>query len=169
MLIHRKPQLHRFLFDYIQLASNFHKAMLIGWEWPVQIVLINFGTQVLLRSIAPRSLTDEGFVPTLEFGDLIFKLFWMLLLIPPMRRCNNLCNSALFVLWYYHCMDVIFDWNLGNMIYHGLITLQLCGFPIVEIEIVSVGIRARFRSWDLWVAHHASADLRTKPLEWTIE
>ena len=44
--------------------------MLIGWEWPVQIVLINFGTQVLLRSIALRSLTVEGFVPTLEFGDL---------------------------------------------------------------------------------------------------
>ena len=51
--------------------------MLIGWEWPVQIVLINFGTHVLLRSIALRSLTVEGFVPTLEFGDLIFKLFWM--------------------------------------------------------------------------------------------
>ena len=64
-------------FDYIQLASNFHKAMLIGWEWLVQIVLINFGTQVLLRSIALRSLTVEGFVPMLEFGDLIFKLFWM--------------------------------------------------------------------------------------------
>ena len=34
-----------------------------------------FGTQVLLRSIALRSLTVEGFVPTLEFGDLVFKLF----------------------------------------------------------------------------------------------
>ena len=75
MLKHRKPQPYRFLFYYIQLASNFHKAMLIGWEWPVQIVLINFGTQVLLRGIAPRSLTVERFVPTLEFGDLIFKLF----------------------------------------------------------------------------------------------
>ena len=30
MLIHRKPQLYRFPFYYIQLASNFHKAMLIG-------------------------------------------------------------------------------------------------------------------------------------------
>ena len=49
-------------------------------------------------------------------------------------------------------MDVIFDWNLGNMIYHGLITLQLCGFPIAEIEVVSVGIRAIL-------------DHRTKPLE----
>ena len=76
----------------------------------------------------------------------------MLLLIPPMRRCNNLCNSALFVLWYYRCMDVIIDWNLGNMIYHGLITLWLCGFPIVEIGVVSVGIRAIL-------------DLRTKPSE----
>ena len=75
MLKHRKPQPYRFLFDYIQLASNFHKVMLIGWEWPVPIVLINFGTQVLLRSIAPRSLTVKGFVPTLEFGDPIFKLF----------------------------------------------------------------------------------------------
>ena len=74
MLKHRKPQPYRFLL-IIQLASNFHKAILIGWEWPVQIVLINFGTQVLLRSIAPRSLTVEGFVPTLEFGDLIFKMF----------------------------------------------------------------------------------------------
>ena len=27
-------------------------------------------------------------------------------------------------------MDVIIDWNLGNMIYHGLITLQLCGFSL---------------------------------------
>ena len=75
MLIHKKPQPYRFLFYYIQLASNFHKAMLIEWEWPVQIILINFGTQVLLRSIALRSLTVEGFVPTLEFGELIFKLF----------------------------------------------------------------------------------------------
>ena len=40
-----------------------------------QVLLINFGTQVLLRSIALRSLTVEGFIPTLEFGDLIFKLF----------------------------------------------------------------------------------------------
>ena len=31
-------------------------------------------------------------------------------------------------------MDVIFDWNLGNMIYNGLITLRLCGFPFVEIR-----------------------------------
>ena len=49
-------------------------------------------------------------------------------------------------------MDVIFDWNLGNMIYHGLITLRLCGFPIMEIGVVSVGIRAIL-------------DLRMKPLE----
>jgi len=34
-------------------------------------------------------------------------------------------------------MDVIFDWNLGNMIYNGLITLRLCGFPFVEIGVVS--------------------------------
>jgi hypothetical protein len=34
-----------------------------------------FLAQVLLRRIAPRSLMVEGFVPTLEFGDLIFKLF----------------------------------------------------------------------------------------------
>ena len=27
------------------------------------------------EGIAPRSLMVEGFVPTLEFGDLIFKLF----------------------------------------------------------------------------------------------
>ena len=39
--------------------------MLIRWEWPVQIILINFGTQVLLKSIALRSLTVEGFVPTM--------------------------------------------------------------------------------------------------------
>ena len=34
-------------------------------------------------------------------------------------------------------MDEIFDWNLGNMIYNGLITLRLCGFSIVEIRVVS--------------------------------
>ena len=39
-------------------------------------------------------------------------------------------------------MDVIFDWNLGNMIHNSHITLRLCGFPYVEIGIVSVGIRA---------------------------
>ena len=49
-------------------------------------------------------------------------------------------------------MDVIFDWDLGNMIYYGLITLQLYGFPFAEIGVVSVGIRARL-------------DHRMKPLE----
>ena len=34
-------------------------------------------------------------------------------------------------------MDVIFDWNLGNMIYNGLITLRHCGFPFAEIGVVS--------------------------------
>ena len=49
-------------------------------------------------------------------------------------------------------MDVIFDWNLGNMTYNGLITLRRCGFPFVEIGVVSVGIRAIL-------------DPRTKPSE----
>ena len=31
-------------------------------------------------------------------------------------------------------MDVIFGWNLGNMIYNGLITLRLYGFPFAEIR-----------------------------------
>ena len=39
-------------------------------------------------------------------------------------------------------MDVILDWNLGNMTYNGLITLRLCGFSFVEIGVVLVGIRA---------------------------
>jgi hypothetical protein len=34
-------------------------------------------------------------------------------------------------------MDVVFDWNLGNKIHRGLITLRLCGFPFAEIEVVS--------------------------------
>ena len=37
-------------------------------------------------------------------------------------------------------MDVIFDWNLGNVIYNDLITLRRCGFPFVEIGVVSVMI-----------------------------
>ena len=37
-------------------------------------------------------------------------------------------------------MDVIIDWNLGNMIYHGLITLRLYGFPIAEIGVVSLHV-----------------------------
>ena len=49
-------------------------------------------------------------------------------------------------------MDEIFDWDLGIMIYNGHNTLRLCGFPFVEIGVVSVGIRAIL-------------DLRTKPLE----
>ena len=48
--------------------------------------------------------------------------------------------------------SLIYDWNVGNMIYNGLITLRRCGFPFAEIEVVSVGIRAIL-------------DLRTKPLE----
>ena len=31
-------------------------------------------------------------------------------------------------------MDVIFDWNLDNMIYNGLITLRLYGFPFAEVR-----------------------------------
>ena len=31
-------------------------------------------------------------------------------------------------------MDVIFDWDLGNMIYNGLFTLRRCGFSFVEIR-----------------------------------
>ena len=38
-------------------------------------------------------------------------------------------------------MDVIFDWNLGNMIYNGLITLRRCGLPFAEVRVASVGIR----------------------------
>ena len=38
-------------------------------------------------------------------------------------------------------MDVIFDWNLGNMIYNGLITLRLCGFSFAN-QVASVGIGA---------------------------
>ena len=34
-------------------------------------------------------------------------------------------------------MDVIFDWNMGNMIYNGLITLRCCGFPFAEIRVAS--------------------------------
>jgi hypothetical protein len=34
-------------------------------------------------------------------------------------------------------MDVIFDWKLSNMIYNGLITLRLYGFPLAEIGVVS--------------------------------
>ena len=49
-------------------------------------------------------------------------------------------------------MDVIFDWNLGNMIYNGLITLRLCGFPFVEIRSLHLplGMR-RFHDWYLHV------------------
>jgi hypothetical protein len=49
-------------------------------------------------------------------------------------------------------MDVVFDWNLGNKIHRGLITLRLCGLPFTEIEVVLVGIRAIL-------------DLGTKPSE----
>jgi len=34
-------------------------------------------------------------------------------------------------------MVVIFVWNSGNMIFNGLITLQLYGFPFMEIGVVS--------------------------------
>ena len=38
-------------------------------------------------------------------------------------------------------MDLIFDWNLGNMIYNDLITLRRCGFPFAEIGVVSEGVQ----------------------------
>jgi hypothetical protein len=47
-------------------------------------------------------------------------------------------------------MDVIFDWNLGNMIYHGFITLRLYGFPFAEIGVVSSAL------------HHASQQAHQK-------
>ena len=49
-------------------------------------------------------------------------------------------------------MDVVFDWNLGNMIYNGHNTLRLCGFSLLGNQVVSVGIRA-------------IPDPRTKPSE----
>ena len=49
-------------------------------------------------------------------------------------------------------MDVVFDWNLGNMIYNGLITLRLSGFFLRGNQVASVGIRAIL-------------DPRTKPSE----
>ena len=38
-------------------------------------------------------------------------------------------------------MDVIFDWNLDNMTYNGLITLRRCGFPFAEIRVASRSIQ----------------------------
>ena len=45
-------------------------------------------------------------------------------------------------------MDVIFDWNLGNMIYNGPITLRLCGFPFAEIGVVSDFVNLEIRRSD---------------------
>ena len=36
-------------------------------------------------------------------------------------------------------MDVIFNWNLGNMIYNDLITLRLCVFSFTEIRSFQIG------------------------------
>ena len=70
MLIHRKPQLYRFPFNYIQLASNFHKAMLIGLGVASTNRTDKFWHTGSAEGIAPRSLMVEGFVPMLKFGDL---------------------------------------------------------------------------------------------------
>ena len=101
--------------------SNLHpistKQCSYGWEWPVQIVLINFGTQVLLRSIAPRSwwLRDSFLRSSLAILSSSCSE-WMLLLIPPMRRCNNLCNSALLyydiiVVWMWYSTRIWVIWS----------------------------------------------------------
>ena len=37
-------------------------------------------------------------------------------------------------------MDVIFDWNLGNMIYNGLLTLRLYGFPFAKNQVASASV-----------------------------
>ena len=42
-------------------------------------------------------------------------------------------------------MDVIFDWELGNMIYNGLITHRLYGFPFAEIRSFHVA-----EAWIQW-------------------
>ena len=40
--------------------------------------------------------------------------------------------SDIIVVWMWYSTG-----DLGNMIYHGLITLQLCRFPFTEIGVVS--------------------------------
>ena len=106
MLIHRKPQLYRFLLTISNLHPISTKQCSQGWEWPVQIVLINFGTQVPLRSIALRSLTVEGFVPTLEFWRSYLQAvldecyFWF-------RRCGDV---IIYVIPHFMYSDIIVVW-----------------------------------------------------------
>jgi hypothetical protein len=50
---------------------------------------------------------------------------------------------------------MVFDWNLGNKIHRGLNTLRLCGFPFVEIEVVSHSLGGSATNW-----HY------TKPTHW---
>jgi hypothetical protein len=53
-------------------------------------------------------------------------------------------------------MDVVFDWNLGNMIYNGHITLRLYGFPFAEIG-------------SLQLVLEPYLILERNPQKWTIE
>ena len=59
-----------------------------------------------LRSIALRSLTVEGFVPTLEFGDLNFKLFWINATFW-FRQCGDV---IIYVIPHYLYSDIIVVW-----------------------------------------------------------
>jgi hypothetical protein len=56
-------------------------------------------------------------------------------------------------------MDVIFDWNLGNMIYNDLITLRLCGFSFVENEVISVPKDRELKNQSMDEAHHSKLSI----------
>ena len=135
MLIHRKPQPYRFLWFYptcIQFPqSNAHRVGVASTNHTDK-----FWNTGSAEEYSSKEFDDWGVRSYARVLAILSSSCskWMLLLISPMRQCNNLCNSTLFVLWYYHCMDVVFDWNLGNMIYNGHNTLRLCGFPFAEIR-----------------------------------
>jgi hypothetical protein len=78
-------------------------------------------------SLAIQSSSCSGCFAAFNFrqwGDVIIYVF------------RSICT---LIITLYGC---VIDWNLGNMIYNGLITHRLCGFPFVEIGVVSTPARA---------------------------
>ena len=138
MLLHRKPQPYRFLWLYptcIQFPQSIaHRMGVASINRTDKFWHIGSAEEYSSEEFDGWGVHSYARVWRSYLQAVLNECYFLIL---PMRRCNNLCNSALFVLWYYRCMDVIFDWNLGNMICNDHNTLRHCGFPFAEIGVVS--------------------------------
>ena len=91
--------------------------MLIGWEWPVQIILINFGTQDSAEKYSSEEFDGWGVHPYARVWRSYLQaiLNECYFLIPPMRRCNNVIPhfmySDIIVVWMWYLTGIWVIWS----------------------------------------------------------